>query len=175
MPKKVYFILFASRLHATKTDAAEVPHRNPVGYPSIVVIARSNRMNSMGNNKHLEVLQMVFQRFDKMCDSNSVSTVVIFQLDFDRICCSSFELFAQFGASGLNLQPHDIQSSTKQVNSDASFSEFTRMPDQEPDYWIIRWTYDNEPVGGFAYQTSDHSIGMLFTDGFRFVQTPDKA
>lgn len=44
--------------------------------------------------------------------------------------------------------------------------------DPEPDYWIGKWFL--EYVDGFIYQISDKTIGMLFNDGLKFMQTPDK-
>lgn len=170
------FNRFVSSLN--KTDATlrpKIHYQNAVDYPSILVIAKSVSMNSMGNDKHLLVLQSVHQRFDKICGSNSVSNNGFFFVDFDPIFFSNpFELFESPTEPNQNSYGTFLCIFQTQIKSDASFSKFTRLHDQEPDYWIIRWTYDDKSVGGFAYQTSDHSIGMLFVDGFHFMRTPDK-
>lgn len=66
----------------------EIKCQNAVDYPSVLVTAKFTPMNSMGNDKHFEVLQAVFKRFDKICSSDTVSYIGI-SVDFYRIFSSS--------------------------------------------------------------------------------------
>lgn len=64
--------------------------------------------------------------------------------------------------------------SHKQIKSDARISNIPHSAAHEPDYWIVRWSYDDEAANAFAYQIPDHSIGILFFDGFHCMRTSDK-
>lgn len=59
-----------------------------------------------------------------------------------------------------------------QPQDNFNFGDVTEFADTEPNYWIGKWFL--EYVDGFVYQISDKSVGMLFNDGLKFMQTPGR-